>query len=30
MEMTTMRRASLRRPSLNMRMRMGRGKGVKE
>jgi hypothetical protein len=30
MEMTTMRRASLRRAGLNMRMRMGRGKGVKE
>jgi hypothetical protein len=30
MEMTTMRRASLRKTSLNMRMRMGRGEGVKE
>ena len=27
--MTTMRRASLRRSSLNMRMKMGRGKGSK-
>jgi len=30
MEMTTLRRASLRRASLNMRMRMGKGEGVKE
>jgi hypothetical protein len=30
MDMTTMRRTSLRRASLNMRMRMGRGEGVKE
>jgi hypothetical protein len=30
MEMTTMRRASLRRASLNMRLRMGRGEGVKQ
>jgi hypothetical protein len=30
MEMTTIRRACPQRASLNMRMRMGRGEGVKE
>ena len=30
MEMMTMSRVSLRRTSLNIRMRMGRGQGVKE